>query len=385
MIKGVAALNTPLIGKAGSRTQLETPAMLLDAKVFEQNVAVLADLSKKYGVALRPHAKSHKCANIAKRQIEAGALGLCCAKPGELLALFEAGIKQLMLSAPVSSPRKIEHLAQAAAAGCELIVVVDREDLITAYGAAARKAGTKISVLVDCDVGLGRTGATTPHHVVELASAISKEEGLIYAGIQAYSGQVQHVFDMESRRQINLAANNRIMEMIMALRDAKLAPKIISGGGTGSHLIDFEDRIFTEVQAGSYVFMDEGYLPVDIHGTGAGEKVFGMSLFVVVTVIGHSAGNGQAITDGGTKSFAIDGPPPRAFLKGKEIGTILWAGDEFGRIKTHPGIPAPPAGTRIECTIPHCDPTANLHSVLHVVRGDTLEAIWPVEARGYSD
>jgi D-serine deaminase-like pyridoxal phosphate-dependent protein len=170
--------------------------------------------------------------------------------------------------------------------------------------------------------------------------------------------------------------------MIAALRSAGLAPATVSGGGTGSHLLDFEAKLLTEIQAGSYVFMDEAYRPVDFHGTGA--TGFAFAMLVAVTVIGHCA-SGEAITDGGTKSFAVDGPPPRAYIAGEEIGTIAWAGDEFGRLETREGASAPPAGTRIECTVPHCDPTANLYDFIHVVRSGVLENIWPIEGRGLSD
>ena len=382
MSYGVAALNAPLVGAAGSRARLETPSLLLDATAFEANVGVLAGLAAARGMGLRPHAKTHKCAAIAKAQLAAGALGIACAKPGELLALFEAGVNPLMLTAPVASRLKIDRLAAAAARGADIAVVVDRAQLIADYAASARAAGTTISVLVDCDTGLGRTGVTTPAGAVALARMIEAEEGVTYAGVQAYAGNVQHVFGYEERRAANHAANERLRAIVTALKAAGLPPGIVSGGGTGSHMLDFEDRLLTEVQAGSYVFMDEGYRPVDLHG--AGEEVFRFALFVAVTVIAHSA-NGEAITDGGTKSFAIDGPPPRAFLDGVEIGTIAWAGDEFGRLKTHEGHAPPPAGAWLECTVPHCDPTANLYDVVHLVRGDMLEAIWPIEGRGLSD
>ena len=200
--------------------------------------------------------------------------------------------------------------------------------------------------------------------------------------MQAYAGKVQHVFDHEERRAANAVANACLVPILDGLRAAGLAPAIVSGGGTGSHRLDFEDHILTEVQAGSYVLMDEGYRPVDLHGTG--ERIFDFALLVLVSVIGHSA-NGEAITDAGSKSFAVDGPQPRVYRDGIEIGTIAWAGDEFGRVKTYEGIAPPPAGTRLECTVPHCDPTMNLHDFIHLVRGDTLEEIWPIEARGLSD
>ncbi len=379
---GAAALNQSLLGAAGGRSRLETPAAVLDLDLFERNIALMAETCRAAGLGLRPHAKSHKCAEIARRQIAAGALGLCCAKPGELLALWEAGIADLLLSAPVASGRKIDALARAAAGGARIAVVVDRADLIAAYGAAARRHGAVLDVLVDLDVGLKRSGVATPAEAVDLARRVTGEAGLTYRGVQAYQGRVQHIDDFEARRAANRAMGRALAAMLDALRAAGLAAETVSGGGTGSHLLDGEEKLLTEIQAGSYVFMDEAYNSVDMHGRGGPE--YGPALRIAVTVIGHSSA-GFAITDGGSKSFALDGPPPRVFLGGDMIGRIEWCGDEFGRILPVPGFGTVPIGTVVECTVPHCDPTINLHDVLHVVRGDALTAFWAVEARGRAD
>lgn len=379
---GAAALNLKLVDAPGSRARLETPAAVLDLDMFERNIARLAEACGKAGLKIRPHAKSHKCAEIGRRQIAAGALGLCCAKPGELLALFEGGVTDLLLSAPIASPAKIDALAQAAAKGGRISVVVDRPDLIAAYAEAARRHGTVIDVLVDLDVGLKRSGVATPEEAVALARAITLEDGLRYVGVQAYQGRVQHIDDFAERRAANRAMGRVLAAMLDALRHAGLAPEIVSGGGTGSHLLDGEEQLLTEIQAGSYVFMDEAYNSVDVHGRGGPE--FEPALRVAVTVVGHSSA-GFAITDGGSKSFAWDGPPPRVFFGDAMVGRIEWCGDEFGRILPEPGFETLPIGAVVECTVPHCDPTINLHDFLHVVSGDRLVSIWPVEARGRAD
>lgn len=382
MRRGVAGLNEPLIGLRNGRPRLETPALILDADAFEANLQALTGMARTAGLGLRPHAKSHKCAEIARRQLDAGALGIACAKVGELLALFEAGINPLMLTAPVASRLKIDRLTEAAQRGAVLTVVVDRPDLIADYADSAREAGVSLDVLVECDVGQHRTGVATPESVVALARQIADEDTLRFVGVQGYAGFVQHIFDHEARRAENRLAMGRLLAIVEALDAAGLSPAIVTGGGTGSHLLDFEDKVLTEVQAGSYVFMDEDYRRVDLHGTGA--DVFGTALFLTVTVIAHNI-RGEAIIDAGSKSFAVDGPAPHAYLDGREFGTIAFVGDEFGRLDTLPGKPAPSVGTRLECSVPHCDPTANLHDFLHVVRGDRLEDIWPIEARGLSD
>lgn len=383
---GVAALNAPLVGVAGSRSRLETPAAVLDLDIFEHNLATLADACQQADIGVRPHAKSHKSAEIARRQLAAGALGICCAKPGELLALFEAGIDDLMLTAPIASAAKVDALALAAAHGARLLVVADRAALIAAFGEAARRHGTRLDVIVDLDVGLLRSGVATAPEAVALARAAADHPHLRFAGVQAYQGRVQHIDDFSERRAANDEVARRLTLMIDALAAAALAPEIISGGGTGSHLLDAQRGLFTEVQPGSYVFMDEGYNSVDI--AGRGDPVFGPALRIAVTVIGHSSA-GFAITDGGSKSFAWDGPAPRVFLReqagDQPVGLIEWCGDEFGRILPAEGCGTLPIGTVVECTVPHCDPTINMHDILHVAAGDTLVAQWPVEGRGRAD
>jgi D-serine deaminase-like pyridoxal phosphate-dependent protein len=381
-LKGAALYNAALLGQRGGRNRIETPALVLDRDAFAANIARMATLARDGGLGLRPHAKTHKSAEIGRRQIAEGALGLGCAKPGELMALFDAGIRALMLTTPVASPVKIDALARTAAAGAELSVVVDRPDLVDTFGEAARRRGAAIDVLVDIDVGLKRTGVEMPDAAVALARQISATEGLRYAGVQAYAGRVQHIHDFRERHEANDRAMAHLARVVAALRGDGLPPRIVSGGGTGSHLLDRAPGLITEVQAGSYIFMDEGYRPVDFHGDGEG--VFAFSLFVAVTVIAHSSA-GFAITDGGSKSFALDGPPPRVLHRGVEIGIIEWCGDEFGRVLPHPGQAAPAIGERLECTVPHCDPTVNLHDVYHVVSGDRLEEFWPVDGRGRAD
>ncbi len=379
---GAAALNRPLLGQPGSRFRLETPAAVLDLTLFERNLALLAATCKRAGIAFRPHAKSHKCAEIARRQMAAGASGICCAKPGELLALFEGGANDLLLSAPVASLVKIDALARAAARGARIAVVVDRPDLVVAYAAAATRHGTAFDVFVDLDTGLKRSGVASAGEAVALARSVVEQASLRYVGVQAYQGRVQHIDDFNARRAVNEDANRILAGVLDGLAGAGLSPGIISGGGTGSHLLDGQARMLTEVQPGSYVFMDEAYLPVDIYGAGRPE--FGPALRVAVTVVGHSSA-GFAITDGGSKSFAVDGPAPRVFREGEFVGRIEWCGDEFGRILPEPGHATMPIGTVVECTVPHCDPTINLHDYLHVVSEDRLVDQWRIEARGRAD
>lgn len=355
---------------------------MVDVDRLDRNIAALAAQSRARGLALRPHAKSHKCARIAARQIAAGANGICCAKPGELLALFAAGIRRLMLSAPVASAAKIDALARAGAAGAELIVTVDRLSLLDAYAASASRHNTAIGVFVDLDIGLLRSGVATAAEAVALARATQAAPGLRYLGVQAYEGRAQHIADFAQRRAAHAASSARLRVILAALAAAGLPAQHISGGGTGSCRLDTEDQVFTELQAGSYIFMDEAYLPVDIDGSGT--PAFETALHVALTVIGHSSAD-FAILDGGSKSLAVDGPPPRVFLDDREVGRIEWCGDEYGRVLPAAGCPVLPVGAVVECTVPHCDPTLNLHDIAHIVSGDRLVDFWPIDARGRAD
>ncbi len=379
---GAAALNQKLLHRPGGRRELETPALLIDADRLDRNIATLAAQSRARGLGLRPHAKSHKCARVAARQIAAGANGVSCAKPGELLALFAAGVGKLMLSAPVASAAKIDALARASAEGAELIVTVDRLSLLDAYAAAARRHNTVVGVFVDLDIGLLRSGVATGPEAVALARAAEAAPGLRYLGVQAYEGRAQHIADFVQRRAAHADSTARLRGLLAALADAGLPAQYVSGGGTGSCRLDIDDQVFTELQAGSYIFMDEAYLPIDINGSGT--PVFETALHVALTVIGHSS-SGFAILDGGSKSLAVDGPAPRVYLNGRAVGRVEWCGDEYGRVLPASGCSALPIGTVVECTVPHCDPTLNLHDVAPIVSGDRLIDLWPIDARGRAD
>ena len=377
----LAQLNRPLIGVPGGRWRIETPTLVVDLDGLEANMVRLSALAERHGVSVRPHAKAHKSGRIARLQSDAGAIGICCAKTSEALALYDEGIRTLMITAPVSSRAKIELLAAAAADGADLTVVVDTEELVDSFAEAAAAFQASITVLVDCDTGLGRTGVKSSSRAVDLARRIVSRDLLSYGGVQAYAGHVQAIADHRARQLAIDEVNGRLAAILTALREAGLSPRIVSGGGTGSAFIDAAGGLYTEIQPGSYLFMDEAYSKVDVDGRGGSH--FQSTLYVATTIIGHNAA-GAAITDAGSKAFGIDGPAPTAFLEGRTIGRIAWAGDEFGRLDLFDGEALPPVGTRLECSPPHCDTTVNQHAYFHLARGDRLVDIWPIDARGMS-
>ncbi len=373
-------LNADLVGVAGGRWKIQTPALIVDLDVLERNIAAMAAHAKAKNIALRPHAKTHKSAEIAKRQIAAGALGICAAKLGEGEALADAGIESVLLTSPVVTDGGIARLMRLNERVRDLRATCDNIDIAKKLSAAASDSGKVLNVVVDIDPGLGRTGILPGEGALALVEYVAGAPGLSFAGLQCYAGQVQHMESPNERRSASLG----VMKDLAKFRDAIKArghdPKIISGGGTGTFDIDTDANILSELQVGSYVFMDRQYNDV---WEKPGDRVpFETSLFVQTTVVSANR-PGLATTDAGFKSFATDAEAPKIFSGAPDGANYFFFGDEQGGI-FYAGEPKLVPGDVIVCVVPHCDPTVNLYDCIHAVRGDTLEAIWPVDARGRS-
>ncbi|MDA1099059.1 MAG: DSD1 family PLP-dependent enzyme [Proteobacteria bacterium] len=374
------SLNRKLVGQPGSRWDLLTPVLILDLDVLETNIKAMADWAKQGQFALRPHGKSHKSPDIARRQIAAGAVGLCCASLREAQVMAAHNIPGLLITTPLA-PGKAPLVAQLIKDGADIAVVADHSELVAAYGAAAAGLGVELEVFVDLDVGLGRTGTPSAQTAIALAGQISAHPSLKYAGVQGYMGHLQHVDDHSERRRRLDGNTNDLKGMVDALIKANLPPAVVTGGGTGTHRMDAEYGAFGEFQVGSYLFMDVQYLSVQQTVTGA--QPYGTALFVQTSVvnINHPA---YAVTDAGLKSFATDGPFP-IIARGAPAGaSYRYMGDEHGAIDFANASDSLRLGAKVECVTPHCDPNVNLYNFYHVVRGDILVDIWPVAARGNS-
>jgi len=370
-------LHAHLIGRQGSRQALNTPALIIDEAALERNIAAMAGFAMKHGVALRPHAKTHKSVEIARRQIAAGAVGVCCAKLGEAEALADGGIDNLLITSPVVGPAGVERLVSLAAWVPGLLAAVDHPDAVAALSAT----GARLSLLVDIDPGIHRTGVASPQAALALAEQIDQAPNLGFAGVQFYCGAQQHIEDFQGRRAAIQERTTYLRGIIDLLTAKGLAPKIITGGGTGSHAIDAELGVFTELQVGSYVFMDRQYADCDLAGDGL--PSFETALMVDARVISanHAA---LSTVDAGFKAFATEaGAPP--ILSGAAPGSVYhFMGDEQGCVVPPAGSPPPRLGDIVTFAAPHCDPTVNLYDAYHVVDGDTLTGIWPIEGRGRS-
>jgi 3-hydroxy-D-aspartate aldolase len=373
-------LHGHLIDRQGSRRDLNTPVLVVELDALTRNIARMAEFAAGKGLKLRPHAKTHKSPDIAKRQIAAGAVGACCAKIGEAEVLADNGVTSgLHITSPVVSPSAIARLMVLNARTEDLMCVVDNPVNVAALGAAAKAQGKPLKVIIDIDPGIRRTGVASPAAAVAALEAIRAEAALTYMGVQCYCGMQQH---MESFAERQAAMRDRaayVRSIIDALTEVGGSPRIVTGGGTGTHRIDAELDLFTELQVGSYVFMDSQYLACDLTGDGQGSP-FETSLMVDARVVSANAA-GMVTLDAGFKAFSTDAEAPLVLAGAGEGAKYFFMGDEHGALIT-----AEPLALSDMVTLaaPHCDPTVNLYDTYHVVQGDTLRALWPVAARGRS-
>ncbi|MHB9879552.1 DSD1 family PLP-dependent enzyme [Pacificimonas sp. ICDLI1SI03] len=374
-------LHEHLIGNPGSRRQINTPALVLDLDTLDRNIAAMAQLAQQYGVSLRPHAKTHKSVDIARRQIEAGAVGICCTKLGEAEALAEGGITNILLTSPVVTAPGLARLASLAAKVPGLGVVIDHPDNAGALGQAMKRAGATLDAFIDIDPGMHRTGVRSVDDALELAGAITAQNALRYRGVQFYCGVHQHIETYDERRQAIRERTAYLQTFLTALGQAGFAAEIVTGSGTGTHRIDLEIGTMTELQAGSYIFMDREYNDCEL--TDGNSPPPETSLFIDTTVVSAN-GPGIATVDAGMKAMATDAGEPPIITGAAKGATYQFMGDEHGLILGPDEASTMQTGARLSLAVPHCDPTVNLYDSYHVVRGDTLLHIWPVSARGRS-
>ena len=371
--------NEHLIGQEGSRDRLATPALVLDLDRFEANIAAMAAYFEHRPERIRPHAKTHKCAEIARRLMAAGAVGICVAKLGEAVALEREGISRILVTSPIVTADKIERAAGLNDRMDALLLVVDNPDTVDLLASIAGRHGKPVGVLVDLGVGSNRTGVATIPDAVELARRIMACPSLELRGLQCYAGDIQHIEDWGARKKEAKAVMDRIGEARDAIAGVAGALEIVTGGGTGTYDIDPESGVFTDLQVGSFIFMDVQYNQV-LRSDGT-PGPFATSLFVQSTVICANVA-GSVTTDAGLKAFATDGPMPE-ITQGAPVGaTYGFMGDEHGMIVLPRGANGPAVGAVITCATPHCDPSVNLYDFFHCVRGDKLEDIWRIDARG---
>lgn len=357
------------------RADLATPALVIDLPALERNIAAMADWSRNTVIALRPHAKTHKCGEIARRQIAAGAVGMCCAKIGEAEVLAREDIRDILITSPVVSRQAVKRLARLNRRIEQLAVVVDHPDNVDRLANAIGE--DKLDLLVDIDTGSHRTGVTSAGAAVELARRIDRHESLRFKGVQFYCGSLQHVVSIVERRAALAERAGYLRTILAALDTADLSAEVVSGGGTGSFAIDAELGVLNELQPGSYIFMDREY-----HDCQTAGPAFEQALLIDTRVISCNTA-GRVTVDAGLKAMATEAGPPTVLAGADPATTYTFMGDEHGMLLA-PDRSGPGLDGIITLQPPHCDPTVNLYDRFSVCEGDVVVALWPVSARGRS-
>ncbi|MBY4896033.1 DSD1 family PLP-dependent enzyme [Cupriavidus sp. AU9028] len=372
-------------------TTIDTPSLVLDLDAFERNLDRMQQAADRAGVNLRPHAKAHKTPAIALAQIARGAVGICCQKVSEALPFLRAGVRDIHISNEIAGPAKASLLARMAVQG-KLSVCVDDASQIDVLAAALENHGSTLSVLVELDIGQGRCGVGDADEALRLVESIQRHPSMRFAGLQAYHGGIQHLRSQLERRDAAARSAERAGEAAARLEAAGARCDIITGGGSGSFAFDLTSGVFTEIQPGSYVFMDVDYGRNEVaEDSGDGVQVcprFEHSLFIASTVM-STAASGQVVVDAGLKSMAVDSGLPWVWNRpaGEVDASLQYiaANDEHGLIRASgDGGALPALGTPVWLVPGHCDPTLNLYDELIGVRGGAVEVLWPVAARGLS-
>ena len=381
----------PLVGRSVS--DIDTPALVVDLDAMMRNIGRMAEFAKKHEVRWRPHAKMHKCAALARLQLQAGAVGICVQKTSEAEAMLAGGVHDIFISNEVIAPAKLARVAQLAHAVARengrLAIAVDSalgvQRLAEAMNAARSAAGQPvvIDVFVEIDVGHGRCGVSPGKAAVQLVHEVRKHPALRFAGLQGYHGKAQHARTAAERRDmISVAAQDAAFTRKLIEAEG-VSVGLVTGAGTGSMVCEAASGVYGELQAGSFMFMDADY---GRNERDPAQPQFEHALFVKSQVV--SLSNRQAVCDAGHKSHAIDsGLPAVHTFEGEPPLTYANGGDEHGLLRAGtPGGPLPGLGSTVWLIPGHCDPTVNLHDAMIGVTGGLqsgkVSRILQVDARG---
>ncbi len=351
--------------------ELDTPALLLDLDAFEANLRKMAGFFAGRRAALRPHAKTHKCPQIALRQLEAGAIGITCAKVGEAEVMVEAGIRDILIANQITGAIKIDRLTDLAKEA-NVMVAVDHPANVTQLSTACTAKGVELRVLVEVDIGMGRCGCPPGAPARDLARQVSDAPGLQLKGLMGYEGHLVLVPDFEERaRRVREELDKLVITAALMERDG-LPVEIISGGGTGTYDITGDHPLVTEVQAGSYVFMDSTYRAV--------RPDFEPSLTLLSTVVSRPIPE-RVVVDAGLKTLTKEFGWPSP-LNAQAV-SVRYLSEEHGVLDLAEPESVPwKAGDRVRFLPSHCCTTVNLHDMLHVIQDGRLVDRWPIAARG---
>lgn len=365
-----------------NKYDLDTPCLVLDMDILEANLHKMQSSASQVGKNLRPHSKTHKCSALARRQIEAGAKGVCAAKVSEAEALVRAGIDQILITGPVATPQKVSRLVDLLVESPSLMTVVDHRESVDLLVAALRERRLRMDVLLDLDAGLKRTGVK-PAQALELARFILSQPELRLVGIQSYAGQVQHIPDYAARQSASLTCLQQPAAVFRELQAIADSCHIFSASGTGTFDIDVAVPELTELQVGSYVCMDAEYLAVGSAERPGQFAAFEPALRLLSSVVSRNQ-SGFVTVDAGLKALYRDGAVPQ-IIGPKNSGLVYeWFGDEYGRVICPADQDLPKLGTVLELVTSHCDPTINLFDRFYLTRGFDVVGEWQIDLRGCS-
>lgn len=345
---------------------LSTPALVLDKNILQANIEAMHKIIDGTTLKLRPHYKSHKCAALAKLQMANGAIGMTCAKLSEAEDLCDIGIEDILIANQVVDPARIRKLADLAR-NCRLTVCVDNKENISALALAAKNSGSTIHCLIEFDIGMERCGVITNEDVLALTQHICAYDSLVFDGLQAYAGHISHIEDLDTRKQMTAENYNKLKALIAYLNDNGIAVKTVSGGSTGTSQIKAMEGLYTELQAGSYLFMDATYRNLNLP--------FQNSLFVLTTVV--SQRNGLTVVDAGVKTCGVDQgmPAPR-----DGAAEEIVASEEHFQLHHYNAKTA--VGEKMYLIPAHCCSTINLHDKIYLVDGDNVVDRILITAKG---
>ena len=362
------------IEKIGAnKNEIDTPAVCIDLDRMESNISRMVGICQENGISWRPHSKCHKSPQIGRKLVDAGALGITCAKLGEAEVLAAAGIPELLIANLVVGPRKMERLVELRKIA-DPVICADHIDQVRGYSEAMAAAGLELRVIAELDIGLDRVGVAPLGPAVELCQAINDAPGLKFAGIMGYEGHLLTIEDEDEKQKQIHAALDLLVQTVGMLEEKGLSCDIVSCGGTGCYPITATHKGITEMQAGGAIFMDAFYQ------TKCGIDDLQMAMTVVATVVSRPTPD-RAIIDAGRKTMAVDSATPQCVSHDNveptrfsaEHGELQLSGDLVGGL---------PIGTRVEIIPGYSDMTTVLHDQLYAFRGDTLEEIFEMPGRG---
>ena len=355
-----------------TKNTLDTPALCMDLDVMEENIQKMVQACEENNIDWRPHSKCHKSAAIGQKLIEAGALGITCAKLGEAEVLAAGGIEDLLIANLIVGPAKMQRLANL----CRVarpIVCIDHIDQAVPISEKMEAEGQVVRVIFEVDIGLARVGVQPGEALLELASQVAPLPGLEVVGIMGYEGHLLTIADMEEKKEKIRLALEVLVDAAGAMKEAGFCCDIVSCGGTGSYVFSCAHPGVTEIQAGGAIMMDQFYR------NQCNVQDLGNALTVLATVVSRPAPD-RAIIDAGRKTFHADSEP--AVVVGRDDIQIVRLSAEHGELQLDPSAQDLKIGDRLEIIPGYSDMTTVLHDQFYGFRGDQLEVIWPLEGRG---